>query len=193
VDFAFHRFLIYIEIKNIGTTPAHDVRVTFDKPLETTLNNRPDLNEASVLKDPIPMLAPGRNIRLTFDVGHQRFEREDLPLRYSVKLKYTDGRKRRFDDPPYPLDLTPYRHSAVAPKGIPEVAQELEEIRKELHRWTDGFSGLNVNVTDRYRMKSREVRPYIRAEGQRIRKSEGWFAYARWLWTRTLRVYGWQE
>ena len=84
------------------------------------------------------MLAPGRSIKLTFDVGHQRFAREDLPLRYLVDVTYTDGKKRRFKDPAYPLDLTPYKHSAVDPMGLPE----LVENRKRFARnYSDGPTG----------------------------------------------------
>jgi hypothetical protein len=192
VDFEFRRSLVYIVVKNIGTTPALDVSIKFDKPLRTSSATRLDVNEASVFKAPIAMLAPGRAIRVVFDVSHQFFA-EDLPRSYTATVTYRDhARKRPYADPPYVLDMSQYQHSALDPEGLPELVGAVTKMRDEMHKWTDGTRGLLAFVVDRRSHVTRSDRGFWTQKAARIRNDEGWIAYARWMYDRLLRRHGWR-
>jgi hypothetical protein len=192
VDFEFRRFLVYVSIRNIGVTPAADVRVSFDQPLQTVGRSK-DPNKASVFTSPIPMIAPGRNIRVTFGVSHQLLTTPDLPTRYTATASYTSlGNKPKQYEDAYVLDLTHYSNVAVDPKGLPELVQEIETIRRELAKWTDGTRGLLAFTLDRDTYVARRDRPHWREQAAGVRTSQGMFAYLRWLCERQLQRRGWQ-
>ncbi len=194
VDFDLRRFVIYIAIRNTGATPARDIVVTFDKPLESSLPGRADkLNSAPVLTAPIPMMAPGRVIRLLFDVSHQVLADPKLPRTYTATVTYSDhGCSKTYRDPPYVLDLNHYMGVAIDPKGLPELVESAENIGKELAKWTDGTKGLLAFTVDRRRSRTRNDRPFVRSQARRVRQTEGWTAYVRWQWDRWLRRFGWR-
>lgn len=145
VDFEFRSILVYLQIRNIGTTIARDVSITFDKPLESTLSRPREIDDSPLLKRPIPMIAPGRRISLLFDSFTARADNGTLPMDYIVTLSYRDVHGNRFEDPSYPLDLGVYAETAIDPKGLPELVRELEQIRREIAKWTDGIRRLRVS------------------------------------------------
>jgi hypothetical protein len=53
-------FLVYLTVENLGRTMARDVRINFDKPLESTLPGRPDIDESPLFREPIPALPQAR-------------------------------------------------------------------------------------------------------------------------------------
>lgn len=191
VDFSFRQFLIYLEVKNIGKTPARNVVIRFDQPLQTTLSRPRELDESPLLTKPIAMLAPERSIRVLFDVAHERLSREDMPLSYGVTSTYEDQHGRKYRDPEATLDLSPYVGSALDPKSLPDLVDEVEKIRKELAKWTDGSRGVLVQGTDRDKRVRRQDRWHWRQKAASVRKTEGWVSWIRWLVERQLRRYGW--
>jgi hypothetical protein len=191
VDFEFERWLVYLVIRNIGRTPARNIRVAFDRKLETTLTKRRDINEAAAFSRPISMLAPERAIRIRFDSVPQRLEKK-LPLVYGVDVSYQDERGQTYSDPTFTLDLSTYEDAAVDPKGLPELVSEMESIQREISKWTDGSRGLLAFSVNRRAHVRRTDRPYLRDEGARVRKDLGWRAYIAWFSDRMLTRYGWR-
>jgi hypothetical protein len=193
VDFEARRFLLYVAIKNIGSTPARDVSVTFDKRLQASNAARVDINEAAVFRRPIPMLAPGRSIFVTFDVSHRLFADDNLPLSYDVKLTYWNlEKKHKYIDPPYTMDLSHRKETAIDPQGIPELVNQVEAIRKQIEKWTDGTHGLRVHAENRTHRERRLARWWLHEEAQRERRENGLYAYLRWHVRRLRRIYGWE-
>lgn len=193
VDFEFRRHLIYLVIKNIGTTPARDVTIAFDKPLRGSPAMQRDINKVASLTQPIPMLAPGREIKLAFDSGPQLFKDPELPRAYTVSVTYRDAtRKRPYADPPYVLDLSQYAEALLDPKGLPELVGEVEKIRKVLGKWSDGSHGLLAMTVDRERYQARTDRWVVREQAGRARADGGWTGLTKFLWDRALRKYGWR-
>lgn len=192
VDFEFRGFVVYISVKNIGQTPAKDVTVTFDQPLKTVGMSK-DPNKASVFTAPIPMVAPNRNIRVTFGVSHQLLTAPDIPQRYEAVVTYTtlDQKAKKYRDT-YVLDLTHYTNVAVDPKGVPELVSELAAMRRELAKWTDGTRGLLTFSVDRDRYTARRERSNWRESAATVRKTEGVRAYIAWLFDRQLQRFGWR-
>jgi hypothetical protein len=192
VDFEFHRFLVYVSVRNIGATPAADVRISFDQPLQTVGMSR-DPNQASVFTSPIPMVAPGRNIRVTFGASHRLLATDGLPTRYIATASYTSlGKKPKSYADEYVMDLSHYANAAVDPKGVPDIVHELETIRKEIAKWTDGTHGLLAFTLDRAGYVARRDRQHWRQEAAAVRSSRGVIAYLRWLMDRQLHRRGWR-
>lgn len=193
VDFEFRRFLINLVIKNIGATPARDVRVTFDQPLRGSAAIQRDINEVAALTQPIPMLAPGRAITLAFDSGPQLFKDASLPRVYTANVTYRDASgKRPYIDPPYILDLRQYAEALLDPKGVPELVEEVGKLRAMLEKWSDGSRGVLVMAVDRHRHRAREDRWIVRRMARDARDKGGWPGYVRFIVDRLLRVYGWR-
>jgi hypothetical protein len=163
VDFEFRRFLVYIWIKKISQTPAANVTINFDQRLKT-VGMQKDPNKASVFTAPIPIIAPNRCIRVTFGVSHQLLTAQDVPQRYEATVRYAglDAKSKSYSET-YVLDLSHYANAAVDPKGLPELVGELETMRRELQKWTDGSHGLLPLAVNQDRHVARRDRPYCRA------------------------------
>ena len=181
MDFEFRGFLVRIAIKNIGVTPALNVAVKFDKALHQVSPKGYDINQSSVFASPIPMLAPGRTIRINLDSGPAIFKDGTVPLRYDASVTYSDVRGKRYEDPPFPLDLSPYKHTPIEPKGLPDLVAELEKVRKDLDKWSSS-NGLRVDASDRDRRRSLENRAYYVQQANQVRKDDGVLAMFKWVW-----------
>lgn len=60
-------FLVYLTVENLDRTMARDVSIQFDKPLQTTLEGRSELDESPLFRLPIPTLPPGKKISVLYD------------------------------------------------------------------------------------------------------------------------------
>lgn len=58
--------LFMLTVENVGSTPAFDVVVDFDEPPRSNLK---EIEELRMLKEPIPMLPPGRKFRASWEVS----------------------------------------------------------------------------------------------------------------------------
>ncbi|MEH1098204.1 hypothetical protein [Micromonospora sp. CPCC 205561] len=193
MDFEFRSILVYLTIRNIGTTIARDVRITFDKKLESSLGKDSELNDSPLFREPIPMIAPGRKISVLFDSYNSRAGDKELPMQYTVTLKYRDTDGKRHVDPPYPLDLAMYEGSSLEPKGIPELVDEVQKARKTMEKWTQGIKGLRVHTIDHEKYENRNVRPHILRHAGQVRREKGWLGLGRWALDRQLRIHGWKR
>jgi hypothetical protein len=179
-------FLVYLTVENLGRTMARDVRIEFDQPLESTLRGPREIDESPLFREPIPTLPPGKKIRVLFDQFNERLDK-GLPLTYRVKLRYRGPEGRKTWEHPYRLDLGMYLGSDLPQKGIPELVTEVENIRKEIKKWTAGDGhGLLVHTLD----ERRKERLAMRRINVRILRQQGLKALARWLWGRALSRYG---
>jgi hypothetical protein len=157
VDWYFKGFFVALEVRNIGRTPARDVRVTFDKTIRAAAKIRaPDF---TIFNAPIPMMAPGRVIRLPMGTGPEFFDEDaDIPLSYTAQLRYTDMTgKQKYDDPPITLDLGPYQHTTAPRDHASELVDAVRNVRDTLNKW-GSHRGLRVVSTDRLRYERREHR-----------------------------------
>jgi hypothetical protein len=166
VDFDTRRELIYVAISNVGRTPARDVVIKFTEPLRTTGQMRSDPSMAAVFNSPIPMLAPGRVIRIAFGLGFEILNDDSIPHSYEVSVSYTDlERKNKFADPSYVMDLAHLRDAALGPKGLSELVDKVSDVGKQLQRWTKD-SGLMVYTRDRKEYLT-EQREWMETERER--------------------------
>jgi hypothetical protein len=178
--------VVYLTVENLGRTMAQDVRIQFDKPLKSSLDRPHELNESPLFREPIPVLPPGKKIRVLFDQFSSRVE-ADLPLTYEVDVRYHGPKDRKEWKDIYRLDLGTYLGSALPPKGIPELVTEVENICKEIKKWQgSNLRGLLVhNLDQRQEDKIAWRRTHMRTLRRRGRK-----AAAQQLWNRILWRWG---
>lgn len=147
LDFEFEGWEVVIAIRNIGTTPARNVRFRFDKPLESPRREDGD-EELAIFSSGIPMLAPGRRIAVPFGNGPDFFNQNDrtVPLMYTANVSYSDleGRKM-YADPPLVLDLLPFKHSIIDRDDLHQIYQQLKDIKAVMKSWTAG-QRLRINT-----------------------------------------------
>lgn len=156
VDFHFKGLFVSLEVRNAGRNPARDVTVSFDKELVPS-DDRRSAN-FSIFDQPIPMLAPGRIIRLPLGSGPAFFkEGQTAPLSYEVRVKYKDMSGKAHSDPPLLLDLSPYRHTVAPRDDSADLVAALREIRNTHKAWTSN-GGLKVVSTDHLRVERRRAR-----------------------------------
>jgi hypothetical protein len=127
-------FLVYLTVENLGRTMARDVTIHFDKLLETTLKDRPKLDELPLFREPIPTLPPGKKIRVLFDQFPARLD-AGLPLTYDVTLRYQGPTGRKEWKHPYRLDLGMYVGAALPTRGFRSLSPKW---RTSARRWRDG-------------------------------------------------------
>lgn len=171
VDFYFKGLFVMLEIRNIGTTPARNVQVAFDKPLQASDDRRSNF---SIFDSPIPMMAPGRSIRLPMGSGPAFFtEGTQTPLSYIAQIKYTDmtGREK-YDDPPLMLNLEPYKHTAAPRDNAGDLVSAVREIRTTLNKW-GSHNGLQVVATDRFKNDRRQRRQGAYYDARRTLREGG--------------------
>ncbi len=179
-------FLFYLTVENLGRTMARDVRIQFDKPLESTLQGPREFDESPLFREPIPALPPGKKIRVLFDAFGARVD-ANLPLTYEVTLTYGDHSGKRTWKDLYRLDFGMYLGSELPRKGLPDVVAELERIRKEIEKWKgSGLRGLEVRAID----QRRQLRVGMRRMNWRILRERGPAALARQLRDQALRRAG---
>ena len=157
VDFEFQSIVVMLAVRNIGTTPAREVRIRFDPPLQSSLAHDP--SEFAVFADGSPMLAPGRAIRHMFGTGPQFFpqEGEGVPLRYEAQVQYTNLGGKRYDDPPLVLDLLPFKNSALDREELHELSQNLKDIKNLMKSWaTEGRPRVNTETQAEVLARHRE-------------------------------------
>jgi hypothetical protein len=175
-------FLVYLTVENLGRTMARDVRISFDKPLTSTLRGPRELDVSPLFREPIPAIPPSKKIRVLFDQFTERANAE-LPMVYDVEVRYRGPTGKKWLNDSYRLDLGMYLGSALPQKGIPELVDEVKNISEEIKKWRGGgLSGLLVHTLD----QRRQDRIDGRRVNVRIFRQQGPKTLARWIWNRTL-------
>lgn len=113
VDFAFRSSLVSIEVKNIGATPACDVRMEWDVQPVSDDQMQTDVLKRNLVDGIIPFLAPGRAIRYFLAPGQHMVENGLLPIRYNVMVRYFDAAGVKFGPESMLLDFNQWSESLV--------------------------------------------------------------------------------
>lgn len=135
-------------VENIGRTVARDVRLTFEPPLKTTMDDKYPIGESTLVREGVAMMPPGRRIEALFDVSHER-DKTDLPMRYDVTVELHDARGRPQEPQRYIIDLAPlYGLTRITEYGMHDAAKALREMQKSMKKWSDIHGRLKVWVRD---------------------------------------------
>jgi hypothetical protein len=126
-DKPYGRLPIDLVIKNVGKTMATDVKVSFEPKMTNSLGN--ELDELTIIKDGIPSMPPGYEIRTFFDMAHKRFENVNLPLTYKVSVTFSGGSKSSIRKSEYIIDLSQYKSLLeITRKDVHDIAESLAEL-----------------------------------------------------------------
>ena len=90
LDFIFEDGLFFIAVKNLGTAPAHDVSVAFDKKF-TGVGGAKEISALPLFKK-IAFLAPQKEITAFLDHSASYFRRrQPTNLRATIRFKDNSG------------------------------------------------------------------------------------------------------
>lgn len=120
-------------VRNSGQRPALDVCVALDPPPERSNEGTEGspLSEVKMLSEQIGMLAPGQELRTTFDAIPRRLK-TDLPWQYRATVTYRDSTNHQFTEAAS-LDLEAERGARhVVTYGTHDAAKAMREIEKIL-------------------------------------------------------------
>ncbi len=94
-DLDFEDGIFFLVLSNVGSAPAYDVRVEFDRPVKE-LGGTVTVSEMRLFKG-LSLLRPGKTIRLFVDTAEQRFrKRTTNPI--SARVYYRDHGRRKFSE-----------------------------------------------------------------------------------------------
>lgn len=167
---------ISLVVENIGPVQARDVRLTFDPPMRSSLDDSGPIcfADLKVLREGVDYLAPGTRHSLLWDFAFRRFEdngqpKEGFDLRHVVKVRYRsglEGDERLFEEETA-LDLGLYVNTRTGHnEDIADVYTQVKAIAETLKKWT--FTMPNgVRVVTGMELERRDRRW---AEEQRMRE-----------------------
>lgn len=148
VDFDVEGVLLNLTIENTGSLVARDVRLQFEPPMQSTHDDPWPPDRSTLLSHGIPSIPPGKKFRFFLDSIPVRLEK-DLPVTYSARISYrSDGRRKPFNDE-YILDLSFLLGlGEIHRKSLHDMAETLDKMQKDMHRWTEDMNGIRVYVLD---------------------------------------------
>jgi hypothetical protein len=160
IDFGIERGVeTYLEVANLGTSLARDVKFEINPPLASAVDVPVD--KFKMLNEGIPTLAPGKRLRTFFDIGFQRVE-SDLPMSYVATVQYKDEDGKRSFKEKLDLDLELFMYlESPTRRDLHDVHERLEDIGKTLRKWSGSPSGLltisRAEADERNRQRREEL------------------------------------
>ena len=154
---------IDLVIKNLGSTAAQDVCVTFSSPLHSAV-----LQEHSPIKTPslIPVLVPGQEWRTFWDFTPARAAASEMPREYSADIAFRDSRGKKSFRFTFEIDWQVLIDGAfVTIYTVHDAARALREISALMSGWKEsGGSGLRVFMRDGDTKDQRETEAWAQHE-----------------------------
>jgi hypothetical protein len=126
--------IIDFVIKNLGRTAAYDVEMVWDpKPVESLAGRDDEFANVRMFREPILMIAPGRELRIFFDSRMERTPDKGLPSLYTLTVRYAASKdlgKLSFTEE-FKLDLDSREGGTyVEALGIHHAAKALQDLTK---------------------------------------------------------------
>jgi len=142
LDVDEHPHMIYLYFKNLGKTTAHNVRLSFNPALESSVEG---VEAVRFFDHVFPTLPPGKRIDSFFDTARDRLQpNATLPTSYEATVEYEDRHGKKHTDR-YRLDIEALRgRTYIDKKDIEDVAKALENIATELHGWKSSYGGIKA-------------------------------------------------
>jgi hypothetical protein len=130
--------IIFLQIENIGKTPAYKLSLELDKDFYQFGEKRKggNLRELEVFSNDIECFAPGTMLPFYLGTGPQLFGKDAdqnvTPLAFSITANYKVGEKTITEKSM--IDLRMHLHSAMAPDAI---VRELDKISEAIEKLPD--------------------------------------------------------
>lgn len=175
LDLEVHQTIAEFRITNIGATLARNIRFEFDPPLKSTRDDHPgstSLADLNLFAKGIPSLPPGKEIVLIFDQLPTRMEEgRDLPDDYEVTISYEDTLGRKHSET-MTVGYSHRRNMVYRTRyGLSDIHKRLEEIAREMKRWTVRGSAIKVMTPSEIRREDRRTEEYYaRMEAEQKRQ-----------------------
>lgn len=146
-------------IQNNGQGVAKNVRFEFEGDPTYFRNSwvdrsPPEINELSVIRDGLDFLEPGQVYRFPLGtVSPKEYERAvEAPWTFRTQYESLYG-KPKTDT--YIVDFSQFRGMFFEPNHLREIADHIKEVRKDLHRFTEGHARVQVVTQTREEDKRR--------------------------------------
>ena len=104
LDVVFDRGLLFLVVENPGDSPAHSVRVKFDRPF-SGLGGTKKMQRLALFRK-LEFLAPRKSIEVFLDRSASYFARDEpTQLTAAISWRTSEGARRSTHHPPRPRDL----------------------------------------------------------------------------------------
>jgi len=130
---------VYLSIKNIGSQPAYDVKITFEPSLDILAPTEGFKGSAGPLLKQ-PFMAPNSEISNLVSTTVQVLLGKNIQTKFNVSVRYKDVDGRSYSDE-YKIDLSSFVfqnkfliHNTV--HYLEEISKTLQEISKSLNKET---------------------------------------------------------
>lgn len=125
--------LFDLVVRNIGQRPAHGVSIALDPPpIRANEPKGHEMSKAKMLNQPVPMIAPGQEMRAFYDSHSERHGRDDMPSSHQVSLRYQDSSGHTYEEGSV-VDLEAMQGATwTQVKTLHDVGKSLAEIQKIL-------------------------------------------------------------
>ena len=129
VSFHFRSVIAFIAVRNLGNTPARNLRIRFEPELVSTMNN--DFGEVAMLREETPVLVPGEERLVLLDKVSDRLDSE-LPRRHTAYVEYSDHRGRRLPTEQFVVDFGLLDGARLPDKGLHDLVESVNRIGDRL-------------------------------------------------------------
>jgi hypothetical protein len=152
-----------LKVRNIGQSIARNVSFSFSPPIKSTFDRRMGdgdsyvLAEIEMFANGIPSLAPGTEHSTLLDQVPTRLE-AGLPNRYEVEVSFDAPNGRRYTDRQTLSLDTHIGLTRVERKGAHDSAKYLEDIAREVKRWSAFGAGSGLRIVTEADMQVRYER-----------------------------------
>lgn len=128
---------LYFRIRNVGQTPAYNIRLTVDPPVEMRGTSSNDL---PIFCRPIPALGPAEEISFFFNTATALFAKDSV-RQFTVTVSYEDEVQREYERA-LGIDLDLLRGLAIEMPSAGEIRRTLDKIEKNLDKMSRYFERL---------------------------------------------------
>lgn len=120
--------MLYFRVRNVGQTPAYNIRVTIDPPIPIRHRTSSDLN---LFQHPISVIGPHEEISFFFDSAIELFRREDAVLQFDVKLEYMGPDGEEYENL-IAVNIDLLRDLSIELPADDKIVERLERLQKEV-------------------------------------------------------------
>lgn len=122
--------LFLLEIENIGSSPAENLRVEISKPLHQQLSRTTPITDAPFFKNGVRSFPPGRPVRFALGVSfrwlNENTDRSLHPVTFDVKVQYKTSGREITDV--FGVDMeNPYSSSAIDKNYLDEFGRNFPD------------------------------------------------------------------
>lgn len=155
VDMPYGNWVLFFVVKNVGRTPAKDIKFDFQPELQSGWGNHAHEFDVSFLKNGISSLAPGQELRVVFDSISNYFDGSavkllegSLPSAYTVRVTYRGGLlPDELHSTEQVIDLSMFKDVGVLQeKGEKDLIKATESLAKSNERMRSSLREIADNL-----------------------------------------------